>query len=382
MSEEYATAWGFADTVYGYLYAWEVVSGFTQRDIEKLDPARPIPAGLDEVAELLYNAGRSYYSNYYYDYSGNGRRVFGGTHFLRSHAARVSGVGRRAARPRPRSAQASLRSDGRVPQRRRLARAHARGGGRGLLGPARSLGPPVPRSSSASKGRTTCSKSSATAWTSARALTTTSARRASRGPTSEKSPRRLNAPPRRTTRARAATSATFRRSPKSCGARAWTRKACATRGGSATRSSSTWTASYYSITVRSSGPNKSFERRDAEGSDDFTLSTTLTDYFADTNAVIDLALARALHESGYFPENDAELRVALKRRKMDFDSLRDALGNRVYANFTSGARYADRNVVEYRAGVGDDRDDVHPGHADSPRRHAAQPRPRPAEGHR
>ena len=65
----------------------------------------------------------------------------------------------------------------------------------------------------------------------------------------------------------------------------------------------------YRITVRSSGPNKSFERRDAEGSDDFTLSTTLTDYFADTNVVIDLALAGALHESGYFPENDAELRA-------------------------------------------------------------------------
>jgi hypothetical protein len=42
---------------------------------------------------------------------------------------------------------------------------------------------------------------------------------------------------------------------------------------------------YYSINVRSSGPNKSFERHDASDSDDFTLWTTLTDYFAETRAV-------------------------------------------------------------------------------------------------
>jgi hypothetical protein len=60
----------------------------------------------------------------------------------------------------------------------------------------------------------------------------------------------------------------------------------------------------YSINVRSSGPNKSFEPRDADDSDDFLLWTTLTDYFAETRAAVDEALALTLRETGTFPASE------------------------------------------------------------------------------
>jgi hypothetical protein len=108
---------------------------------------------------------------------------------------------------------------------------------------------------------------------------------------------------------------------------------------------------YYSIKVRSSGPNKSFEPRDTQGSDDFTLSTTITDYFGDMSAAVDAALARSLYETGKFPDTEDALRAALKRSRIDFDSLRDGWGSRPYAIFTSDRHGVDRNAVEYRVGV-------------------------------
>ena len=352
VSEEYATAWGFADTVYGYLYAWEVVSGFTQRDIEKLDPARPIPAGLDEVAELLYNAGRSYYSNYYDDYSGNGRRVFGGTHFLRSHAqafqelvgVRLAPVREALKRRYDATAEYPKDADSLV---RMLSAAGVDFSalrdpwGRPFRAEFHPEGPNdvleiVSDGMDKRSGTDDDFNASGLAWPYFRKV-------------SEAIERAAKAHHARTggyvrdlqTLAgelrREGVDAESLRDP-------WGQRYSFEFGVD---------RKYYSITVRSSGPNKSFERRDAEGSDDFTLATTLADYFADTSAAIDLALARQLQETGSFPGDEAALRVALKRQRIDFDALRDGLGNRVYANFTSGARYADRNEVGYRVGASD-----------------------------
>ncbi|HVF42300.1 MAG TPA: alpha-2-macroglobulin family protein, partial [Pyrinomonadaceae bacterium] len=352
VSDEHAPAWGFADSVYGYLYAWESVSGFTQRDVEKLDPARPIPAGLDEVAELLYNAGRSSYYKYYYGDGDDSRRVFGGTRFLRSHAeafrelvgARLAPV--REALKRRYDATAEYPKDADT-----LARVLSAAGvdfgslrdpwGRPFRAEFRPEGPNdvleiLSDGMDKRPGTDDDFGAAGFAWPYFR---------------------KVSEAIERAVKAHRARTGGYARDLQTL-AEELRREGLdveSLRDPWGQRYSFEFDADgrFYRVTVRSSGPNKSFEQRNAEGSDDFTVSTTLTDYFADESAAVDLALARELHDSGYFPENDAGLRAALKRRRMDFDALRDAWGNRVYANFTSAARYADRNVIEYRAGAGE-----------------------------
>ncbi|HVF45509.1 MAG TPA: MG2 domain-containing protein [Pyrinomonadaceae bacterium] len=342
VNEDYATAWGFADSVYGYLYDWQSVAGFTQRDIEKLDPARAVPAGLDEVAELLYNADR---------FDDDGRRVFGGTRFFRSHAqafqelvvARLAPA--REALKRRYDATAEYPTDADS-----LARMLSAAGvdfgslrdpwGRPFRAEFHAEGPSAVLEITSDgmdkrAGTEDDFGASGFAWPYFRKV-------------SEAIDRAVKAHHARTggyvrdlqalaeELRREGVDLTNLRDP-------WGQRYAFEFGGE---------GKYYSITVRSSGPNKSFEQRGAEGSDDFTLSATLTDYFADTSAAVDAALARDLHDTSYFPGNEAELRAALRRRAIDFDSLRDAWGSRPYASFTARALYADRNAVEYRSGLG------------------------------
>lgn len=342
--EEAPSPWGFGYSLYGYLYAPSSVAGFTQRDIERLDAARAVPSGLDEVAELLYNAGRDEYGDE------NRREVFGGTRFLRAHAEAFQElVGARLAPVREALKRRYDATTEYPANAGSLARILSDAGvnfaslrdpwGRTFRAEFHTEGPNAVLeilSDGMDKRAGTDDDFGAAgfSWPYFRK-------------TSEAIDRAVKAHHARTggyVRDLAALAEELRREGVDVGALRdlW---------GRAYSFEFDADGRHYRISVRSSGPNKSFEPRGAEGSDDFIISTALTDYFADTSAAIDLALARELHETAYFPENDAELRAALKRRKIDFDSLRDGWGNKPYASFTSGPRYANSTLVEYRVGA-------------------------------
>jgi hypothetical protein len=100
---------------------------------------------------------------------------------------------------------------------------------------------------------------------------------------------------------------------------------------------------FFSIRVRSGGPNGRFEEeRDRPRSDDFTVSTCLIEYTAETRARINRALTAHFRKTKSIPQNESELREVLKRAGVDFGDLRDGWGNHYYATFGTVSHYADR----------------------------------------
>ncbi len=99
----------------------------------------------------------------------------------------------------------------------------------------------------------------------------------------------------------------------------------------------------YSIRVKSGGPNGRFEdRRDGWRSDDFILGACLIDYTAEIRARINRALTAHFRKTRSIPQNVAQLREALKKSGIDFDELRDGWGNRYYATFKTTSQYSNR----------------------------------------
>jgi hypothetical protein len=100
---------------------------------------------------------------------------------------------------------------------------------------------------------------------------------------------------------------------------------------------------YFSIRVKSGGPNGRFEdERERSISDDFTVGACLIDYAAETKARIDRALTAHFGKTKSVPQNEGELREVLKRSGVDFDELRDGWDNRYYAIFRTTSHYSDR----------------------------------------
>ncbi len=103
----------------------------------------------------------------------------------------------------------------------------------------------------------------------------------------------------------------------------------------------------YSIRVKSGGPNGRFEdERERRASDDFILSTCLIEYTAEIRARIDRALTVHFKKTKSIPQSESELREVLRQSGVDFDELRDGWGNRYYATFSATSRYSDR-VSQY-----------------------------------
>jgi uncharacterized protein YfaS (alpha-2-macroglobulin family) len=103
----------------------------------------------------------------------------------------------------------------------------------------------------------------------------------------------------------------------------------------------------YFIRVKSGGPNGRFEdEREKSGSDDFTVSTCLIGYTAEIKARIDRALMAHFRETKLIPQDEGELRDVLKRSGVDFDELRDGWGNRYYATFGTVYLYSN-NVSQF-----------------------------------
>ncbi len=99
----------------------------------------------------------------------------------------------------------------------------------------------------------------------------------------------------------------------------------------------------YSIRIRSGGPNGQFEdARRNSSSDDFTISTVLIDYTVEVKTLIGRALTAHFQKTKLIPQNDAELREALKQSEVDLDEMRDGWRNRYYATFRTNSHYFDR----------------------------------------
>jgi len=99
----------------------------------------------------------------------------------------------------------------------------------------------------------------------------------------------------------------------------------------------------FSIRVRSGGPNGRFEdERERSRSDDFTVSTCLIGYTAEIKARINRALTEHFRKTNSLPQDEGELRQVLKRSGVDFDELRDGWGKRYYVTFRNVSRYSDR----------------------------------------
>jgi hypothetical protein len=108
----------------------------------------------------------------------------------------------------------------------------------------------------------------------------------------------------------------------------------------------------YVLNVMSGGPDKRVESHDIQGGD-FIIWSSMIDYFAERRAEIGLALNSQLKETRRFPQSMKELRETLGQSKIDFDALRDAWGREYYATFKVQSRFTDRVTIETRSQYGE-----------------------------
>jgi len=101
-------------------------------------------------------------------------------------------------------------------------------------------------------------------------------------------------------------------------------------------------AGNFTITITSGGEDRRVEVKQNYRSDDFTVWTSRTDYFAEKRATINAALTRAFNATGRFPQEQTELEDALRDSSIRFKNLHDPWGIRYYATFKSEWRYGDR----------------------------------------
>jgi hypothetical protein len=103
---------------------------------------------------------------------------------------------------------------------------------------------------------------------------------------------------------------------------------------------------HFTVTVTSAGPDGRFSTKQSPSEDDFPLATIGIDYFSETNAQIDEALTANFKKTQSFPESLDELKDALSRAGIRWDALRDPWGHPYYATFRREARYSDDLTVE------------------------------------
>ena len=96
----------------------------------------------------------------------------------------------------------------------------------------------------------------------------------------------------------------------------------------------------FTVTVRSSGPNRRFETGNESEADDFTVWTAYSDYFLEKRAEISAALADHLRLTGNFPQSETELRATLAQSRASLESLRDPWGQSYYVKLYNDPRYS------------------------------------------
>jgi hypothetical protein len=102
----------------------------------------------------------------------------------------------------------------------------------------------------------------------------------------------------------------------------------------------------FTVTAISAGPDGRFNTKAAASDDDFSLGTVGIDYFSDTRAKFDAALSSYFKENQVFPENIDQLKRTLDHSGVNWSELRDPWGHPYYATFRQEARYSDDLAVE------------------------------------
>ncbi|HEX5883896.1 MAG TPA: alpha-2-macroglobulin family protein [Pyrinomonadaceae bacterium] len=108
----------------------------------------------------------------------------------------------------------------------------------------------------------------------------------------------------------------------------------------------------YVIRVTSAGPDRRFTDNSGWSGDDFTISNTPIDYFAEPRTQIERTLNDKLGSTGKFPQSENELREALRDSQQPFESLRDPWERPYYVIFNTHSIYADGWQSEQRTMIG------------------------------
>ncbi|MBS1796180.1 MAG: carboxypeptidase regulatory-like domain-containing protein [Acidobacteria bacterium] len=103
---------------------------------------------------------------------------------------------------------------------------------------------------------------------------------------------------------------------------------------------------YYAVRFSSTGPNGYYEPY-YWNRDDFDVWISRVDYFAETEAAINRIFSRTVNSGKRpFPGDDAEFKQLLKENGLDFSTIKDGDGRPVYLGFEKTPRYSDKTVVE------------------------------------
>jgi uncharacterized protein YfaS (alpha-2-macroglobulin family) len=95
----------------------------------------------------------------------------------------------------------------------------------------------------------------------------------------------------------------------------------------------------FTVVVKSGGPNGNFETgKENYTSDDFIIWTAFSDYFSEKRAEVSRALADHLKLTSLFPQNEKELRAELEKAQVNLDSARDPWGQSYYFAFAKDWR--------------------------------------------
>jgi hypothetical protein len=103
---------------------------------------------------------------------------------------------------------------------------------------------------------------------------------------------------------------------------------------------------HFTVTISSAGPDGRFNTETTPSEDDFPLATVAIDYFAGTAAKFDVALSAYFKETQVFPEDLDQLKMAFEHSAVQWDGLRDAWVHPYYATFRQESRFSDDLAVE------------------------------------
>jgi hypothetical protein len=110
----------------------------------------------------------------------------------------------------------------------------------------------------------------------------------------------------------------------------------------------------FTVEVRSAGPDGRFSTVGQDSVDDIVVSRVATGYFDDTRIKMDRALDRYFRGTQRFPQKLDDLVEAFHAAGIEWDRLHDPWGHPYYATFRQEARYSDdvtvQSYAEYQAG--------------------------------
>jgi hypothetical protein len=336
--EEFATPFGFANSLYGFLYSGSVIGNVTQRDVEQLDLSRPIPAGLETVAEMLFNnqerSEEDYTVSRGIEFEPSVGAIFGPWHNEQMkpvRAALAAQYQQRRVYPNDEAALAAvlaatgidfkaMRDSWGRPYRAEfyLAGAFDR----------LDIKSDGPDERPASGDELTVAEFS---WPYFRLI-------------GERIDRAVVERHERTG-AFVRDLGSLRDEMRRGG---FDLDALRDRWGQPYAFSFEVEGTHYVIHARSSGPNRRHEPTGGYTSDDFVIWTSAIDYFAKSRVRVDEALARFVRETNQFPRSELNLRQALSASGLNLEELRDGWGRSVYATFTASTHYGDQLTVESR----------------------------------